>query len=88
VSATFTIRLDDEKAAALKQMAADENLTPEEIIASALDAWIELSDDDLAAVREGLADSEAGRTVPHDEVERWLQTWGKGSKTTPPKCPD
>lgn len=88
MTATFTIRLDDEKAKALKQVAAEGNLTPEEVIASAIDAWMELSDEDLAAVREGLADIEAGRTVPHDEVERWLRSWGKAERASPPKCPD
>lgn len=77
MSATFTIRLDDEKAALLRRMAEEENMTPEEVITSAVDAWIECSDDDLAAVLEGLADSEAGQTVPRDEIERWRRSRGK-----------
>lgn len=29
-----------------------------------------------AADVEGLADADAGRTVPHAEVAAWLDTWG------------
>jgi predicted transcriptional regulator len=29
-----------------------------------------------AADAEGLADAEAGRLVPHEEVAAWLETWG------------
>jgi len=50
-----------------------------------------LTDDDtaafLAAVREGLADADAGRTVPHDEVRRWILSWGTESELPPPECP-
>ena len=31
---------------------------------------------DGAAVREGIADAEAGRVIPHEEVAKWLATWG------------
>jgi predicted transcriptional regulator len=29
----------------------------------------------LAGIRRGLDDIDAGRTVPHDEVKKRLQTW-------------
>lgn len=29
-----------------------------------------------AADAEGLADADAGRLVPHEEVAAWLDTWG------------
>jgi predicted transcriptional regulator len=41
---------------------------------------------DQAAIAEGLADVAAGRVVPHTEVKKWLQTWGKpGEKPAPAK---
>lgn len=41
---------------------------------------------ETAAVAEGLADIEAGRVVPHEEVKRWLDTWGKpGERPAPTK---
>jgi predicted transcriptional regulator len=29
----------------------------------------------LAAIRKGEEDADAGRTIPHDEVKKRLQTW-------------
>jgi predicted transcriptional regulator len=31
---------------------------------------------EAAADAEGLADIEAGRVIPHEEVAAWLDTWG------------
>ncbi|WP_293907818.1 antitoxin [Phenylobacterium sp.] len=39
---------------------------------------------EAAADAEGLADIEAGRVVPHDDVARWLDTWGTAKETPPP----
>ena len=50
-----------------------------------------LPDDDtaafLAAVDAGLDDAEAGRTLPYDDVRRWLLSWGTDSELPPPECP-
>lgn len=46
----------------------------------------EESEGDLAAAAaEAMADFEAGRCVPHEEVAAWLDTWGKGERVPPPK---
>ena len=29
----------------------------------------------LAKIREGIADADAGRVVPHEQIERELRTW-------------
>jgi len=30
----------------------------------------------IAAVQEGIADGDAGRTVPYSAVRKWLLSWG------------
>jgi predicted transcriptional regulator len=39
---------------------------------------------DEQAMREGEADADAGRVVPHDEVIEWLRTWGSADDRPPP----
>lgn len=34
---------------------------------------------------EALADYRAGRTVPHEEVARWLDSWGTDNELPCPK---
>jgi predicted transcriptional regulator len=45
---------------------------------------------DAQADAEGLARAEAdiaaGRTVSHESMKRWLQSWGKPDELPPPKC--
>jgi len=36
------------------------------------------------ATLEGEADADAGRVIPHEEVARWLATWGTPEEGPPP----
>ena len=36
------------------------------------------------AIREGIAAADNGRTVPHDKVEEYLDSWGTGEELPPP----
>ena len=38
-----------------------------------------------AALREGIADADAGRTMPYEEVRRWLLSWGTPDELPPPE---
>ena len=77
---TETVELDETTAAKLKKRAAAEGLSVSELIAgmTALQSTpIALSSDDLAALdRQWAAIKSGERTVPHEEVARWLETWG------------
>lgn len=44
-----------------------------------------LSEAERAAVERGEADAEAGRVVPHEEVRRWLRSWGKSGELPSPR---
>ncbi|HEY5105216.1 MAG TPA: antitoxin [Caulobacteraceae bacterium] len=41
-------------------------------------------DADERAMREGEADADAGRTIPHAEFAKWLATWGTPDEQPPP----
>jgi antitoxin component of MazEF toxin-antitoxin module len=38
----------------------------------------------LKEIQAGLAEAEAGETVPHEEVIHWLRSWGTGNELPPP----
>jgi predicted transcriptional regulator len=40
-----------------------------------------------AAVQEGIADAEAGRTISYEKIRRWLLSWGTDKELPPPECP-
>ncbi len=37
---------------------------------------------------EALADLEAGRTISHAAVKRWLESWGRADQLPPPGAGD
>ncbi|WP_343716978.1 CopG family transcriptional regulator [Inquilinus sp.] len=39
-----------------------------------------------AAIREGIAAADAGRLIPHEEMRRWLLSWGTEDELPPPQC--
>ena len=41
-----------------------------------------------AADAEGLADLEAGRTISHDAMKLWLNSWGAPDELPPPRAGD
>jgi predicted transcriptional regulator len=56
------------------------------LAADAIAAYLDEQEQHLERVREGLADAQAGRVVSHEEVDRWLGSWGTEDELPPPKC--
>jgi predicted transcriptional regulator len=75
-----TIEVDDVTAAALESRAAQVGLSVPELVAemvAAHGASAELSDEEIAGLDRQWAAIKAGApTVAHDDVVRWLDTWG------------
>ncbi len=40
---------------------------------------------DDEAMEEAEADIAAGRVIPHEDVAKWLRTWGTSEKGPPPE---
>jgi predicted transcriptional regulator len=62
------IELDSSKVAALDVLAAHAGKRRDELVAQAVEDLLALEQHNLDTIREGLADVEAGRVVPHEEV--------------------
>jgi predicted transcriptional regulator len=75
-----TIEVDDTTATALETRAAQVGMSVAELLAAmvaAEDMRSELPSADIAALDQQWAAIKAGEpTVPHQDVARWLDTWG------------
>ena len=73
-----TIQVDQATAQRLEARARELGLSVPELLANIASLQpVEVSDDDIAELDRQVAAIEAGEpTVPHEEVERWLKTWG------------
>jgi RHH-type transcriptional regulator, rel operon repressor / antitoxin RelB len=53
-------------------------------VARALDLYIEDQEWQIAEIRKGMAQIDAGLVVPHKKVARWLRSWGAKRELPPP----
>jgi RHH-type rel operon transcriptional repressor/antitoxin RelB len=85
-TATLTVRLPSEIEARLDRLAKTTSVSKSRLAADAIVAFLDEQEHQLAKIREGLADAEAGRLVSHEEIARWLDSWGTANELPPPKC--
>lgn len=78
-SKTHTIEVDEATADALKARADERGVTVPQLLAdiAAESGSLAVDPEEIAELDRRWAAVEAGgATVPHDEVVRWLETWG------------
>lgn len=56
------------------------------IVKQALADWIDQEEERRRLTLEALADVDAGRFVPHSEIERWANSLGTDDALAPPKA--
>jgi predicted transcriptional regulator len=80
MSKTETIEVDEATAATLKSRAAERGVSVSEFLAELVlleNAPIAVDHDEIAELdRRWKEVEESGATIPHDDVVRWLRTWG------------
>lgn len=81
---TLAFRVPGEKAAALEKLAKSTERDKSWLLERALDEYLVNQAWQIDAVEEGVADAEAARMIPHEEMRAWLLTWGKESELEPP----
>ncbi len=77
-------RVNPEKAKALTELSAATQRPRAWLLEQALDNYLESQSWQVAHIKEGLAEAEAGQVIPHDEVREWLITWGNEKEGEPP----
>lgn len=85
-TAVLTVHLSAEIEARLDRLAETTALSKSRLAADAIAAYLDEQERQLERIREGLADAAAGRVVPHEEVARWLESWGTEDEQPPPRC--
>ena len=85
-TATFTVRVPADLKKRIDQLAEASDRSRSWLTADALRHYVEDQQWQLAEIDAGLHDADAGRVVPHEEVDRWLKSWGSKRKQRPPAC--
>jgi predicted transcriptional regulator len=77
------IGLEPAKIFALDVLAAHSGKRREELIAHAVEDLLALEQHNLDAIHEGLADAEAGRVTPHEEMLPLIQSLREARRHSP-----
>lgn len=81
-STSLAFRVSPEKAKRLEELAAATDRPRSWLLEQALDQYLELQAWQVAQTEQAIAEMDAGRGIPHEEIKEWLLTWGKDSETT------
>lgn len=82
---TLSIRIDAETKRRLDALAARSHRSLSALAEEAITAYLEAEARQLADIEAGIADIDAGRSVGHDQVRSWLESWGTPVEGQAPK---
>jgi RHH-type rel operon transcriptional repressor/antitoxin RelB len=82
-TATLTVRIDAKTKKRLEALAKDTRRSKSFLAAEAVARYVELEEWQIAHIKAGIADADAGRTIRHEKVKEWIDCLDKHPS---PKC--
>ena len=84
-SSTLSIRLNTRTKARLEALAKASRRSKSFLAAEAIENFVANESWQLAEMEGGIKDLDTNRTVDHQQVEQWLQSWGKKRERKAPR---
>lgn len=86
--ATISVRLEQDTLDQLSAMARATGRKRAALMTHAIEKYVEDEAWQLAAIQQALDELERGEAdlVDHEDVVRWLESWGSAQETDPPAC--
>ena len=85
-SAMMTVRLTPELSEKLDALARDTKRSKSYLASEAIESYVDLNTWQIAEIKAGLAeDEEGGPGVQHEEVVRWMRSWGTDHELPKPE---
>ncbi len=85
-SATLTVRVPIKLKSRLQRLAKLTISNRSRLAVEALQSYVDERESQLARIDQGVREADAGRVFSHEEVKRYLQSWGRKRKLPPPVC--
>jgi predicted transcriptional regulator len=76
----ISFRIPAEKVDALERLAAATDRPRSWHIEQALDSYLDVQAWQTAQIEKSMAEMDAGKGIPHEEIKKELLDWGKGNK--------
>jgi predicted transcriptional regulator len=85
MTTTLSVRIDLATKKRLDALAKRARRSKSFLAAEAITAYVEAEGWQLDEILAAAADLDAGRSVPHGDVARWLESWGRTRERKPPR---
>ena len=79
-STTLSFRVDPGKGKGARAVGAIHGQVKSLAAGAGLDSYLVNQAWQIEAIEAGIADADAGKLVPHEEVKAWLLGWGRESR--------
>ena len=76
----ISVRLRSEKVDELERLAKATDRPRSWHIEQALDSYLSVQSWQIAQIEQSMAEMDAGKDIPHEEIKKELSRWGKGGK--------
>ena len=78
------VRVAQDLKTRLDRLAEATSTSASALTEEAIATYVDQQERQIARIREGLADAAAGRVIAHEDVVRWLDSWGTEDELPPP----
>ena len=85
MSTTLSVRIDVDTGKRLEALARRARRSKSFLAAEAIAAFVEAESWQLDEMQAGVAELDAGRGVPHEDVAAWLGSWGRKRERKAPR---
>ena len=82
---TLSIRIDSETKKRLDAVSKRSRRSRSFLAAEAIAAYVEAEEWQLGEIQAGIKDLDAGNEIGHEQVSKWLKTWGKRVEAKAPR---
>lgn len=84
-SETFTVRVDAGIKKRLAKLAESTGRSRSFLTAEAIAEYLDTNEWQVAGIKAALASAQQEGTIPHEDIEAWINSWDTKSELPPPK---
>lgn len=84
-STTFTVRVEPEVKKRLERLAKSTGRSRSYLAAEALSDYLDLNEWQVEGIKRAVASLDRGEGVPHQQVQDWVNSWGRKRERAVPK---
>jgi predicted transcriptional regulator len=84
-SATFTVRVDSAVKKRLEKLAKSTGRSRSFLAAEAIAEFVDVNEWQIAGIRAAMQSLDRGKSIAHEDVKEWVQSWGSRNERPAPK---